>query len=343
MYALRKTLSVLLVLILVPVLMGQITAHTARDMLLDAAFPQRIAREADLYVKLEAIITEGIVETALQQPSPLPVTRADIERFAREVLPAERIQRIAEDVMAGLHAWALGSDPVPELYVDLSEVREALPEAVRTIVTEKMAELPVCTQDQLAQLIGRTGSELPACRTDDPRLNQVIIDQVVAGLNVDQVPARVDLATVWQGDAGPAMWEENWYRLQEARLVLNAIPYGWAVVGFLLLLLALLNLDRWYTPFGWIGAVGLLGGGLVFVGAISLAGLALPAMAAAVVGAPEAEVILDVVRAAISALAVPLRNNSFLVILIGLAAVIIAVVGAITAPKPPSEEIRSAS
>ncbi len=101
----------------------------------------------------------------------------------------------------------------------------------------------------------------------------------------------------------------------------------WVLLAFLLGLLALLNLDRWYLPLGWVAAPLLIGGALQL--AVSLVGvnLALPAIRSALAGDPTGGLAFSVLRAAVEALFVSIRSTSMVVALTGLCCAAMAAIG----------------
>lgn len=333
----RKILSVLLLLLIIPLLIAQITVHSLRSLLLDPTVPKQVMRQAGLYAEVEQSMVRGVLNRVRGQQESFPLPRERVARIINRVLPAQRLAQISEQLIDGLYTWAWSTDSQPVLLVDLSDVRRTLPNAVRAELEAEVAALPVCSAAQLRQLMLRPPTGMPPCKTSDEKVNAAFINQVVKDLNVEQmVPRQVDLAQELAGREGPRFWEEARQKLQPLRVVLNLVLLGWGVITILLLLLALLNLDRWYTPFGWAGAAGLLTGGPLVLAGLGGSNLLTPLVWSWVPGNPGSQAAGAAVALTIQAVSAAVRNLSFTVLLLGLAAIAVAVFGMVNEHPPES-------
>lgn len=320
----RKILSVLLLLLIVPTICGQIAVQTARSLLLDPAVPERLARESGFAGEVERAVMLQVSGSLTGGATPLNLTRAEAEALVRTVLPPARIELHTAVMVGGLQRWLAGQTQRPEILIDLRAEQAALPAALIAVAEAKVATLPVCTTQEAIRYAAGPRTEMPPCRLSDPKANRAIIEYVVANAHLENyIPAQLDVAAQF----GPAFWDEQPGGFQAVRLGLSLVPYGWAVTGFLLLLLALLNLDRWYTPFAWVGGALIAGGGLMLVGALGALSVALPLLlqAAGAGGFGEA-----IAAALVGGAAVTMRNLSAIVAAAGLASVVVAVAGSVS-------------
>ncbi|MFZ5824518.1 MAG: hypothetical protein ACOY94_09340 [Bacillota bacterium] len=334
MRALRKTLSVLLLLIIIPLLIGQIAIVSVRSLLIDPTVPKQVMRQSGLYAEVEQAIMQDLLEEMESQKESLPLPPRRIERIINQVFPAERLAQVAEQLIDGIYAWVWSNDPQPVLVLDLSDIRRTLPIALRAEVEAEVASLPVCNAAQLRQLMLQPPTGMPPCKAADEKVNAAFIDKVLKDLDIGQiVPQQIDLARELAGERGPAYWEEAWLELQPLRTVFSLVLVGWGVITILLLLLALLNLDRWYTPFAWVGAAGALAGiPLVLVG-LGGTNYFVPMVLSSVQADAASQSLGTAVALAIQTVSAALRNLSFTVLLFGLAATAVAVYGKTTEPE----------
>lgn len=330
--ALRKVLSVLLVLIIMSAVSGQIAAHSARELLADPAASKEILRQSGIYVQMETFLVDQL--SAGFSQSDLQFTRAEVNAIVTGVLPAGRLQLMAEGAVEGLHTWFWSGAARPQIVIDLTESRQALPAVLRPIIRAKVEALPVCTTAQAAQVALTYKGGMPPCKSSSADFNRMVVDRAIPDTELQKmVPGRVDVTAELEAQNGPDFWPEMSASLANARYALNLVPYGWGVILVLLALLALLNLDRWYTPFGWMAAPLLLGGGLLLgVGLVGV-NIALPFLQDAMVtGDAAGALVFSMIRAAVQTLFLSMRNISLIVSLAGLGSVIIAVAGKVMAP-----------
>lgn len=334
MRVLRKSLSVILLLVIVPLLIAQIALQSIRTLLLDPAFPKQVMRESGLYAMVERSLVDRVVAEVRPEELGLPLTRQEIARVIQRVMPAHQMEQVGDQVMDGLYAWAWGSDPYPTLMVDLSDLRRSLDAAVRAELEARIEALPVCTREQAMQVALRSEAGMPPCKAPEKEQNRVFVDHVMQNLDLDRLlPRQIDLAAEIGAEGGPGFWEKVWDDLQLVRFVLNLIIWGWVLVTLLLLLLALLNLDSWHTPFGWVGAAGVLAGAPLALTGLGGAALLVP-LAERAVG--SSDLATTVVMTGAQRWSETLGNVSLTVLLLGVAAVALAVYGRMNVP--PSSE-----
>lgn len=337
MRALRKTLSFVLLLLTVPLLFAQIAIHSVRSLVLDPAFPKQVMREAGVYTAVERSITDSLLQHVRSKQPDLPLSRERLSRIVSRVLLSLQLEQISERLIDELYAWAWGNDPQPVLLVDLTAVRRTLPVIVRAELEAEVEALPVCTLGQLPDLWLRPPTAMPPCKAADPKVNAAFIDQALRNMNLDQVvPREIELAQEMGGRENPSFWADTWEDLQLVRWALNLTLWGWLVLTLLLLLLALLNLDRWHTPFGWIGAAGILAGGPLVLAGLGATNLLTPVVVNSLGGGAGQGAAAGAVGQAVRAVSETVRNLSFTVLLLGLAAIAVMVYGKMN-DQPPED------
>jgi hypothetical protein len=236
---------------------------------------------------------------------------------------------VIEPVIDELYVWFWTGTERPQLILDLTEVRTAFPGVIRPILTAKIEALPVCSAKQAAQLAASYQGGMAPCKSPDPSFNRRVVETVATDAELQTlIPAKLDLGDrLDQGD-GADFWAETREELGGIRSLLTLIPFGWGLIGLLLVLLAVLNLDRRYTPFGWLAAPLLFSGLFMVIG-----GLIGPALADSIVQGSVTTSDLPP-GAAFSAIQVvadklfgTMRNLGFGTALIGLGCAITAVIG----------------
>lgn len=342
---LRAFLSTLLVLALIPTLWGQMAAHTVRSMILDPVATKAVIRDSGVYLQMERLLVQEVSAGLRNPENPIPFTEAEVSGLVGRVVPASRLQSLAEQAIDGLYQWFLTESLRPTLVLDLSPIRAELPGAVRAVIQAKVEALPVCSANQAAQLAVTYKGGMPPCKSPDARFNRMVIDSAMPTAEIEQlIPDRLDVAAELEDRQGSAFWEDLNTSLSLARTGLGLIPYGWGVVGVMMLLLLLLNMRTWYSPFGWLAAPLLVAGGLMLVTAWVGVGIVLPILTGATVaGTAGADVAASVAKIALGSLALSLRNLSLLVSLVGLGFLILAVAGSLTGSRPGGTDAQQAS
>lgn len=336
LYGLRKFVSVLLVLVLCPLLLVQITASAGRSLVKDADRLKGIVRETGIYATLQAGLVEQFAGSL--EGGELELTEAEMATLANGMLPAARLQAIFESMIDGMHAWFWSDEPRPTITLDLSEMRAALPGALRPIIVAQIEALPVCSSAQGAQLAASYEGGMPPCKSADPAFNARVIDLVFADAQLQEtVPERLDLTSQLEQSNGPEFWAETRESFTTVRRALDLIPWGWGLIAFLIGLLALLNLDRWYVPFGWIGVTLLIGGSLALAGGMLGTGLTYLMVQGAEASDGGAE-LLGLVQAVADRWFSIGRQVGLLTMVLGVGSVTVAIVGKRRAP--PSGDSR---
>ncbi|HEY3367746.1 MAG TPA: hypothetical protein VGK74_22030 [Symbiobacteriaceae bacterium] len=274
-----------------------------------------------------------MTSAAIRDVEPNVVTAADVQFFVDQVLPSAQVQAVVETVIDGLQRWFVSDAPRPEIVLDLAFMRSALPGAVHAAMAAKVASLPACTPAQSQALLQDTDGEPLSCKPPDSVL-QALTDRMLPPDDLARLPDQAAIAAMAEGTGGPAGWEQANARRSQARFYLSLLPWGWGVIGVLLLLLALLNRDRRYTPFGWIAAALLLGGGVPLLAALTCARLLPYFVSSMTDGGPNTGLVQIVLGTLLQWIAATLRNISLLVTLAGLGSLIAAVSGVITNTPP---------
>lgn len=322
-------LSVLLLLVLVPLLWVQLTAHTARSLLHNPAFPLEAVRQSGVGREMQRLLVDQIAVRFQGPQAPFPFTRDEVNTIVTRVLPAARLEAMTETAVEGLYRWFHGSEAKPKIELDLTEARAALPAVLTEVISAKIEALPVCTLAQAADLMRNYKGGMPPCKSPNAAFNRGVVDMAVKRANVETLlPAKVDVTGEIERREGLQFWTSLNEDLAWVRRFLNLVPVGWGVAGALLLLLALLNLDRWHRAFGWVGAALLLGGGLPLAIAWTEARAALPWISSGVSAtSPTDALALSVVKVALESLAVALRSVSQTVALAGAGGIALALAG----------------
>lgn len=325
LYGLRKFVSVILLLVLCPVLLLQLTASAGRSLVRDADLLKEIVQETGIYAELQADLVEQLAGSL--DGGELDLTEAEMTTLANGVLPATRLQTMLESMIDGMHGWFWSDEPRPTIILDLTQMRAALPEAIRPIIAARIEALPVCSATRAAQLAASYQGGMAPCKSPDPAFNQRVIERVASDPQLQaMIPERLDLTSRLEQSEGPDYWVDARESFTSVRSALDLIPFGWGVIALLLALLALLNLDRWYVPFGWIGATLLIGGSLALVGGMLGTGLASLMMQGAIEQEGGGQV-LGLIQAGADRWFSIVRQGGLLTMLLGVGSVIVAVVG----------------
>lgn len=356
MKAVRKTLASFLVMLLVPMIVGLTVAQAVHSFLREPGAISSAVRNSGLYDRAQATLSDYLVTTLAADLPSLPVTAAEVTNLIDQVLPASELASIGDQLMSGMQDWVVTGGPIrADLVVDLTGPRERFLTGFTDLIEVKFAALPVCNSQQAQQMLaGELADGFPPCRTEDAQLNRRLIEEALAPLDLAEiVPVRIDLGAELaeiQGDT-QAETQEMMTELGMGGLSLPTrlstftslgfafLPVAWGVAGFFLLLLALLNLDRWYTPFVWMGIPLLVGGGIAFVmsliaqfGSSALVRIVVPTDA-------NGEMLLPLTESLLGLVGIVLRNVSFPVLLLGLGGVAVTVAGALLdRPNEPGAE-----
>lgn len=337
MYAVRKILSVLLIMILVPLVSGQIVASAVRIMVTDGEFVRQVVRESDLFVQLEAELIGNLATTLSGAAAPLPLEPAEAAALLQDAIPPGRLARYGDQLIDGMHAWVFHETSLrPSVVLDLSEPLQRFRTGLTRLVETKVAALPVCTGEQALRLAQTYDGGWPPCRTADASVNQAVIRAVLAEAAVDTwIPAQFDVAVQMEAQDGARIWQEAIEARTAIRLALGLISWGWVALAMMVLLLGLLNLDRWYTAFGWMGTPLLIGGGLILLTAASVLLFAAGFVQWATIPGPTEEAVLRLVQSAAALAGQMLRNASLPVLLLGLGGLAIGLTGHLTDDNRP--------
>lgn len=334
MRILRKFAAVLLVILCLPLVWSTLTVHTVRTAVLQPGFIQQAVAGTGLYGQVPALIAaQAGPELARAQ---IPVSQAEIEAFAAQVLTPPRLQSLVDPLVDAFFAWLYGRSERPVLIVDLRELKDAFLTALPGFLAAKWEALPLCTPEQVLALETRDG--LPACRPPGEagaalwaELNRALDPAALR----QAVPDRIDVGELLleEPEAAETLTEMNRGR-DLFRLATAVAGWWWVLLLVGGVLLTLLNRDRWYTPLGWLGCL-LLWSGLPLI----VAGLAVPAVVAEaemnMVNAadpdnPAAALALPMARAVGVRLSGALTANGLWLAAAGVAAVVAVVVAALS-------------
>lgn len=339
--ALRKMLSVLLMLILVPLIWTQITVQAASSFIGDPASVKRVLQQSGLHSDLEGVLVDQLSEVFDNPDMGISFTGDEVRSIVKEVMPATRIAGYTDHLIDEAYAWFENGTDRPNLDLDLTPVRAALPAALRRVVTEKIERLPVCTTAQALLLKATYQGGMPPCKSPNPEDNRRMVEQAMPDADVQKmVPSRIDLDQQIEASAGPGFWQDAGQKAALLRSSLKLVALGWVVLALVLLALVALNLDRWFTPFGWAGTSLLLGGG--FMWAISYLGM----QVVPVIFGPgsgygrQVEVAAALLASVVLSL---MRGLGLTVALVGLGGIIVAVAGRLLHREPPANPEQVAS
>lgn len=340
MRILRKFAALLILILCLPLVWSTLTVHTVRTAVLQPGFIQQTVAGTGLYGQVPALIAaQAGPELARAQ---IPVSQAEIEAFAAQVLTPPRLQNLVDPLVDALFDWLYGRSERPMLTVDLRELKDAFLTAMPGFLAAKWESLPLCTPEQVLALETRDG--LPACRPPG-EAGEALWAELNRALDPEPlrraVPDRIDVGEMLlqSPEAADTLTEMN--RGRDLFLLATAVA-GWWWVLLLVggVLLTLLNLDRWHTPLGWLGFLLLLSGLPLVV-----AGFAVPAVVAeaqmnmvnptdpANPANPAAALALPIAMAVGERLSGALTTNGLWLAAAGAALVVAVVVAVLSRPR----------
>lgn len=306
--------------------MLQIAASAGRTLVKDATLFKGIVQESGLYSQVQTGLVAQLAESF--QGAEVELTEAEVATLIDKILPATRMQRLTDGMVDGLHGWFWSDEERPTILLDLSEVRAAFPGALRPLIIAKIEALPACSAARGAQLAASYNGGMLPCKPSDAAFNQRVVESITAELALEEfLPERIDLTAQLEEANGSDFWAEMREGFEEARSLLDMVPFGWGVIGLLIGLLALLNLDRWYTPFGWVAATLLIGGGLALFGGMLGTGVAQSMIQEAISSGDEAMQVMGLAQLGMERLFSLMRQMGLTAAAIGLVCMGIAMIG----------------
>lgn len=332
----RKVCSVLLILLLIPLIWAQIAAQTARELLFDPAFTKSVVHQSGLYLQLEQRLVDELAANFTGPQIPVEFTTDEIRTLVNRVLPASRLQVLAEASIDGLHAWFISGTVRPNMVVDLTDVQLALPPALRQLLESKVAALPVCTASQALELVRTYNGGMPPCRSGNASFDRMVIDRAMRSSEVERlIPPRFDLAVEMELRYGEDFWTQKSRWFGTARLGVLATKLGWYVIAALVVALAMLNREQWHTPFAWVATPLLIAGATTLTVGWIGAGVLLPFVDTLTAPTqPSGAVVYSLVKMAMESLTVAMKDLGLLISLSGLACLVIAMAGSRTSGGP---------
>lgn len=143
---------------------------------------KELAAESGVYEKFVTAALEASSQEA-QTANPnlsIPLDNVVVVQAAQQALPPSFIEEKANVIIDANYAWLQGKTPTPSFRVDISDAKQNFAQRVGQYITERLQELPVCTDQQLAQIATSGRAVDPLTITCRP-----------ATLNAQQEGARV--------------------------------------------------------------------------------------------------------------------------------------------------------
>jgi hypothetical protein len=151
---LRKSSVLFLSLLLFVSLVG-----TALSVSTNMAFskPDKVEKwleESGLYESFSAYITEQSLQEAgsNQDLSSAEGNNPDIKQAVEASFPAPLLKQSVNSFLEGNYSWLRGETAQPSFVVDLSSAKQNFAEQIGKYVQGRLEKLPVCTNEQLAQI-----------------------------------------------------------------------------------------------------------------------------------------------------------------------------------------------
>lgn len=274
----RKFLTLLVAGLLVVLIPVSLYAFNLQRTLLGPEIYREVLASDRVYETLVDFLGRTAAGQLEGEGRGLSVTSADreeLQSLVSEALPSDWFESQIQGNVDSFFRWLDSDRPLPDLVIDLREVKPRLVPVFRHAVLLQWEGLPTCSDDELP-LLDDAGS--PICRPAGMSLQRflnlagVALDTEIAeGLR--QVPDRVTFADL-MADVGEDASQELEGTLERVRTLLNMIRLGSLVlIGatvLILVILALLAATSTPSLLGWSGGT-LLAGGLA---------AALPALAA---------------------------------------------------------------
>ena len=274
----RKFLTLLVAGLLVALIPASLYAFNLQRTLLGPEIYREVLASDRVYETLVDFLGQTAAGQLEGEGRGLSVTSADreeIQALVSEALPSDWFESQIHGNVDSFFQWLDSDRPLPDLVIDLREVKPRLVPVFRHAVLRQWQDLPHCSGDG-PPLLDQGGS--PVCRPPGMSLQRFLS---VAGIALDteiaeglrQVPDRVTFADL-MADVGEDASQELEEALERVRTLLNMIRLGsFVLVGATILtfvILALLAATSAPSLLGWTGGT-LLAGGLA---------AALPALAA---------------------------------------------------------------
>ncbi len=316
-------------MLLVPLIWAQIAAQSARELLLDPTFAKGVISQSGLYLQLERRLVDEFVAAFVGPQSPPQFTPGEFRTLINGVLPAGQIKALAEAAIDDLYTWFDSGKARPELVVDLTAVQQALPPALQQFVEAKVAALPVCTVRQALDLARDYNGGIPPCRSGNAEFDKMMIGRAIQSIGFDQlIPAQFDLVPEVERRYGQDFWTAKSRWFSAAHLVVLATRWGWYLIAALLVVLVMLNREKWHTPFGWASAPLLIAGLTVLTaGWIGMEVLLPFADTLATPTQASSAIVYSLVKATLESIAAAMKDMGLFISLGGLACLAVWAVG----------------
>ncbi|MFQ5944775.1 MAG: hypothetical protein ACE5NC_00785 [Anaerolineae bacterium] len=274
----RKFLTLLVAGLLVALIPVSLYAFNLQRILLGPDIYRDVLASDRVYETLVDYLGHTAAGLLEEEGGGILVASADLEdlqALVSEALPPDWFESQIQANVAALFGWLDSDRPLPDLVINLREVKPRLVPVFRHAVLLQWEGLPQCSGDG-PPLLDDAGS--PICRPPGMSLQRflnlagVALDNEIAeGLR--QVPDRVTLADL-MADVGEDTSHELEEALERVRTLLNMIRLGTLVLVsatiVTFVILALLAATSARSLLGWTGGT-LVAGGLA---------AALPALAA---------------------------------------------------------------
>lgn len=158
------SLLVLIILILTP-LLSMLLATFETYLNVNFYLKEAVVNEA--YTATIELASQRIVTLFEQEFTDLPFTKDEIKTQIKNIMP----QDIFTD-LSGSIINQISTSPLPEtINIDISEIKENLPKALRETVETYVNKLSTCTADQLANM---TDGSIPTCIPEGTSKEEIV-------------------------------------------------------------------------------------------------------------------------------------------------------------------------
>ncbi|HSW85233.1 MAG TPA: hypothetical protein VLF79_01280 [Candidatus Saccharimonadales bacterium] len=150
----RRTIVALLSLILLFALVSEASAVSGK---INLSNPQKLETwlaQSNFY---HSIVANSLKNAQLsasndQGAGRISLNDAAVQQTVNSIFTPAVLQSYANTIIDGNYAWLQGKTPTPVFTVDLRPAKQKLAEQINQVVKDRVASLPACTPEQLAQL-----------------------------------------------------------------------------------------------------------------------------------------------------------------------------------------------
>ena len=265
---LRKGIVHLMAVLLFVTLLGGVGALSFNRTLGEPQQLEKLLEESGLYDHaVTGALDHSQDEASKRGSSDSSVSLQDaiVQQAAQQAFPPELLKQSANSFIEANYAWLKGKTPTPEFSIDLTGAKQDFASLVGQYVENRLAGLPVCTNEQLAQLQIPVSSLSVTCRPAslDPETEGARVAQEIRASDFLTKPV---ITASSLGRDNPSQGKPYYEHLSEAPQLYSLIQKLPLICAGLALLLALAII--FIAPSrrkGWrrVGVVLFVAGGLL--------------------------------------------------------------------------------